>query len=117
MGSKLEIDEKQVEALASRFWNKKEIAAFFDCSESSISHKFANIVQKGREQGKGRLRDAQLKAALKGNPTMLIWLGKQYLKQTEKIEVTNDELINETLEFTGVPKSGNGNGRFKRFYN
>ena len=41
-------------------------------------------------QGKGRasLRRRQFKAANDGNPTMLIWLGKQYLGQADKQEVS-----------------------------
>lgn len=41
-------------------------------------------------QGSGRvsLRRRQFKAANDGNATMLIWLGKQYLGQADKQEVT-----------------------------
>lgn len=36
---------------------------------------------------KTSLRRAQFELAMKGNPTMLIWLGKQYLGQNELTEV------------------------------
>ena len=36
---------------------------------------------------KTSLRRAQFELAMKGNPTMLIWLGKQYLGQKERTEV------------------------------
>lgn len=36
---------------------------------------------------KTSLRRAQFELAMKGNPTMLIWLGKQYLGQNEHTEV------------------------------
>lgn len=36
---------------------------------------------------KTSLRRAQFELAMKGNPTMLIWLGKQYLAQNERTEV------------------------------
>ena len=36
---------------------------------------------------KTSLRRAQFELAMKGNPTMLIWLGKQYLGQNERTEV------------------------------
>ena len=87
MANLLEIDEKQVEKLAARFWKNTEIAAFFDCDEATIRKRFSDILAKGRETGRARLRDAQLKAALNGNPTMLIWLGKQLLGQKDSIEM------------------------------
>jgi hypothetical protein len=116
MPKKIEtIDEKQVEFLASRFWKNTEIAAFFGCDEGTIRKRFSDAITKGKELGKGSLRDAQIKLALAGNATMLIWLGKQYLEQTEKYEITNDELINNTLEFKDIPSNGKGLHRFERF--
>lgn len=66
--------------------------------------------------GKAGLRRLQFKLA-ETSAGMAIWLGKQYLGQAERVEVFNDDLINEELEFARVPRSGTGNGRFKRFYN
>ena len=43
------------------------------------------------------LRRQQFKSAEAGNVTMQIWLGKQYLGQTDKVEENN---INVTLEST-----------------
>ena len=40
--------------------------------------------QRGRAKGNIALRQAQWRAALAGNTTMLIWLGKQYLGQTDQ---------------------------------
>ena len=78
------ISAEDVRKLAERFWTKSEIAAFFNCSEKTIYNRFTEIITKGRENGKANLRDVQLKSALAGNVTMLIWLGKQYLNQTDK---------------------------------
>jgi hypothetical protein len=85
--NKYDIDEDQVLALASRFWLNTEIAAFFGVDESTIRKRYSEILTKGREMGKGKLRDQQLKAALNGNSTMLVWLGKQYLGQSDKQEI------------------------------
>jgi hypothetical protein len=43
------------------------------------------------------LRRWQIEAARKGNPTMLVWLGKQLLGQTDKIETTNENINTEKL--------------------
>ena len=43
-------------------------------------------MDQSRDRGLLSLRRAQIRAALDGNPTMLIWLGKQMLGQKEPIE-------------------------------
>ncbi|MBK6773429.1 MAG: hypothetical protein IPG78_15130, partial [Ignavibacteria bacterium] len=84
--SLLKISEEDVRKLAERFWTITEIAAFFNCSDKTISNRFSDIVVKGKENGRAKLRDIQLRSAMNGNVTMQIWLGKQYLKQTDKQE-------------------------------
>ena len=81
--NKYEFDEEKIELLASKFWSMSEIAAFYDVDEGTIRRRFPNLCTKGREKGKARLRDMQLAAAQKGNVTMLIWLGKNYLGQRD----------------------------------
>lgn len=65
-----------------------EIAAFFNCSDKTISNRFSDILIKGREGGKAKLRDLQIKSALNGNVTMQIWLGKQYLEQVDRVNTS-----------------------------
>ena len=105
---KLDINSKEVEKLSSYGLNNTEIADFFNCSESVIRQRFNESITKGRAELKRKLRKAQLDFALKGNPTLLIWLGKQYLGQREpkdEIDIrisdlpTNiDELSDEEVE-------------------
>ena len=83
---KLPIDAGIVRKLASRMMTKTEIARIVGCDESVIRKRFAEDYSFGRETGKKRLRDKQLQQALRGNTTMLIWLGKQYLGQADKTE-------------------------------
>lgn len=45
---------------------------------------FAECFKKFSAGGKTSLRRLQFELARKGNATMLIWLGKQYLGQTDK---------------------------------
>ncbi len=82
----IEIDEDELFKLASFHCTDVEIAAFFDFSVDTLNRRFAEILRKGREQGKRTLRKLQWNSAIGGNTTMLIWLGKQILKQTDKIE-------------------------------
>ena len=84
---KYDIDTEEVFKLASYGCTNTEIADFFGCSKDLISKSYSTNVLKGRTDLKKRLRKAQIDSALGGNSTMLIWLGKQYLEQTEKSEV------------------------------
>jgi len=93
-----DIDPEDVRKLSERFWAKSEIAAFLNCHVDTITNRFQEIYLKGRENGRAKLRDIQLRAAMSGNVTMLIWLGKQYLDQTDKsqsIDLSEQEI--ETL--------------------
>ena len=77
------IDAKQVLKLAALGAKTEEIADFFDCSTDTIQRRFAAELTKGRANLKMSLRQWQLKAAEKGNATMLIWLGKHLLGQKD----------------------------------
>jgi hypothetical protein len=58
-------------------------------SLASLEHdpEFLRIHKKGMETGRASLRRLQYAAAQAGNPTMLIWLGKQVLGQRDKHDV------------------------------
>ena len=49
------------------------------------------------ESGRASLRRMQYVAAKKGNATMQIWLGKQYLGQKDKQEIEHSGEIDQTL--------------------
>lgn len=89
---KKEIDKKQVEKLANLQCTLQEIADWFGVDKSTISRNFATEIEKGKSFGKISIRRAQLQLALKGNATMLIWLGKQYLEQKEKKDDESDSI-------------------------
>ena len=89
---KYNIDPLEVEKLAGLGCTNTEIAEFFGCSKDLIGKSYSTNVEKGKENGKIRLRQWQMKAAQKGNVAMLIWLGKQMLGQTDKQEITTTEL-------------------------
>ena len=86
-----EIDEKQLQKLASMLCTMEEMDAFFDCSVDTLERNFAYTIKKGRNLGKMSLRRMQFEKAQSGNTTMLIWLGKQILGQKDRIETSEDE--------------------------
>lgn len=105
---KLNIDPKLVRDLASIGCKTKEIAVIVGCSTDTLEGRFSAEMAKGRENLKISLRRWQLEAAKKGNVAMLIWLGKQLLDQSEKIEQKTDVKaeVKETVytcEFGSLP--------------
>ena len=98
------IDKIQFEKLCEIQCTKLEIAGFFDCSESTIdrwvkkTYKtcFDAIFEQKCQKGRISLRRVQFQEALKGNTALLIWLGKQYLGQTD-VEKAERKLIGEKL--------------------
>ena len=109
---KYDIAPLKVEQLASFGCTNTEIASFFNVKEHVIRKTYAENLTKGRESGKMRLRQAQWNRALvgkdkdgnwlnNGNVTMLIWLGKQMLGQTEKTELQWENPI-DGVEFIDV---------------
>lgn len=99
-GPKLtEIDQVQFEKLCGIQCTQLEIACWFLCSDDTIDRwckrtygkKFAEVFNEKRKRGAISLRRMQWQTAEKGNVAMQIWLGKQYLGQSDKIvsEVEN----------------------------
>jgi len=77
------VPEEQVMELARLHCTNKEIADFFEVPQTTLTDNFRDILTKGRLETKQRLRSAQLKLALNGDRTLLIWLGKNILGQSE----------------------------------
>lgn len=91
---KKEIDYITVEKLANIQCTQEEIANFLGLSVRTLQRdeEFCRIYKKGQDNGKMSLRRIQYKLAEK-NPTMAIWLGKQYLKQRDTFEVESTQLV------------------------
>ena len=81
--NKTVIPPEEVYKLAQIGCKNQEIADWFGIDENTLSYNFSVELLKGRENLKQSLRRAQLKLALSGNATMLIWLGKNILGQSE----------------------------------
>lgn len=89
-----EIDQKTFEKLCALQCTKEEICDFLDVTEKTLNgwckreygEGFSLVFSKKRNKGKVSLRRTQWKLAEK-NATMAIFLGKQYLGQSDKQEV------------------------------
>jgi hypothetical protein len=92
--NKTVIPEQQVRELARLHCTNQEMADFFDVKLQTFMDNFRDIITKGRLETKQRLRKAQLDLAMKGDRTMLIWLGKNILGQMEQpINNTEDQVL------------------------
>lgn len=84
------INPESVWLMAELGCSDNEICDWFGIEASTLRYNFAAFMTKARAQLKMKLRRAQIKAALDGQPTMLVWLGKQILGQSDQPQ-TNDE--------------------------
>ena len=93
---KIDIDIDQFEKLCNIQCTKEEIAGWFNCSEDTIENfckknykeTFSAVFKRHSGKGKVSLRRNQFKLS-ETNVTMAIFLGKQYLGQSDKIETVN----------------------------
>lgn len=108
---RVEIDLEQFKGLCSIQCTLEEISNWFRCSEDTIERwckrelkmSFADAYKKYSVGGKISLRRYQFRMA-EHNATMAIWLGKQWLGQTDRQELTvssaqDDETIKEMNDF------------------
>lgn len=84
---------KLIENMARIMCTEEEIASCIGATTDTLHNAendelFRNAIKKGQAQGRQSLRREQWKVAQRGNSSMLIWLGKQWLNQTDKVEQT-----------------------------
>ena len=104
------IDIKQFEQLCKMQCTESEIMSWFgvckdtliDWCKNTYGENFSTIYKQKREGGKIALRRFQIQQAEK-NPTMAIWLGKQYLGQRDNIDV-NQEQVQRITIVNSLPK-------------
>lgn len=109
-----EIDLGELEKLVRMQCTRAEVAAWFECHEDTIDRRlladiginFAAYFEEKRGRGRISLRRRQWKQAIEaGNTTMLIFLGKNYLGQSDKQEIAASGEI-AWREVDELPKPG-----------
>lgn len=103
---KIILDMELITGLARIHCTQAEIAGILHVSKDTLTRnkEFCFIYKKAIEEGKISLRRLQWQKAQDGNTTMLIWLGKQYLNQTDKTDVTSGgkEVGREVLKVSDI---------------
>lgn len=97
---KKRIDFDQLKKLCGLFCTQQECASVLEVSvevidreikEAGYAGGFTEYYKIHSSTGKASLRRMQFKSAMGGNTSMLIWLGKQYLKQSDQGSETQSD--------------------------
>ena len=88
------IPEEEIAYLASIHCTVKEIAGFYGVTQDTIRNNFQDIINREKAVTRQRLRKAQLDLALSGDRTLLIWLGKNMLGQSDNPQAQS---VNNTV--------------------
>ena len=100
---------KVIESLASKMCPEEEIANCLGVSLNTLKNEqnkdlFDSAIKKGFSYAKQSLRQKEFELAMKGNATMIIFLAKNYLGQSDKaiLGIENEEeekqMVKELLE-------------------
>lgn len=92
------IDEDQLKKLAAINCSLDEMSDILKISVDTLGRRYADVIKEGRSSGKMSLKRKMFDAAMNGNITMMIWLSKNMLGYTEKIESKNTEVSKEETE-------------------
>ncbi len=98
-GTTIFIDWEKVDNMCAIQCTGEEIAGVLDIDYDTLQRAckreknllFADYIGQKKSGGKMSLRRKQYSTAMAGNPTMLVWLGKNWLGQTDKIDTTSSD--------------------------
>jgi len=108
---KIVIDMEIVKQLAVIQCTYDEMAAVLGITLETFKQRmkepeFSSVVEKSRESGKASLRRTQYRLAMDGNPTMNIWLGKQWLGQADRVETKGELAVREMPQLNVIIEAG-----------
>lgn len=100
---RVDIDLEEFEKLAALACTQADIAGWFGVTVNTIEKRLAEdllletkygqitlrqLLEIGQAKGRVSVRRQQMKLLEEGNATMAVWLGKQFLGQRDKTEIT-----------------------------
>lgn len=80
------IDEALLRKLAVIHCTQEEMASVVGVSVDTLHRRYAEQIKSGRDEGKMSLRRKMWELALSGNVSLLIWLSKNELGMSDKVE-------------------------------
>jgi hypothetical protein len=88
------VDPDEVYRLSSIGCTMEEMADFFMIDRETLKYNFWPYIQRAKSELYCQLRNKQIEVAMSGNPTMLIWLGKNLLGQTDQpVNTQSDQVL------------------------
>ena len=97
---KIEIDPEMVRGLARIGATWDEIAGILGIARTTLAvrmreKKFRDAYEQGVAEGDVSIRREQYVSAMRGKTGMLVWLGKNRLNQTDRVETKNETTIHD----------------------
>ena len=93
------IPVEEVRKLAALHCSYRDMSEYFQVSESTFRDHFRLEVERARQKLKHRLSEAMIENAInRCNPTMQIWLSRNWLGMNQDKEVTQGEQVLPWLE-------------------
>lgn len=80
------LDPEVIARFIGKGFTVEYVARLMDVCVDTLYGNYSDALKKGYAFREGCLQAKQFKDAMKGNATLLIWLGKQWLNQTDKSE-------------------------------
>jgi len=107
-------DWKQVDNMCMIHCTGEEIAAILGVDYKTLERackrdhkiKFGEYIKQKSAGGKMSLRRRQYSTAMDGNVSMLIWLGKNWLDQTDKTEIDQSVEVKKPVQILINPVDG-----------
>ena len=86
---KKELDKDVIAKLSQIGCTQEEIGSVLGISARTLQRRYADLVEENKNIGKASLRKRMWKAALNGNPNMMVWLSKNYLGMKDRTVTEN----------------------------
>lgn len=80
------LDEDRIAELAFKGARNSEIGFLMGVDDETIKSRFSRLLDKKRAERRVWLRESQNRKVEQGDTSMMIWLGKNELDQTDKAE-------------------------------
>lgn len=108
---KIPIDENALIAMAERGWSVRGIAAAFKVSPNTILNHYGAKIEEARQHGAQKLLDVLWQRGVKEkSDRVLVHLADRIIgKIPQKIELTNEELVNLAKEKLNADREEDSN--------
>lgn len=101
---RIKIDWEEFDKLCVMQCTQTEIASWFNCTVDTIENHvkrehgviFSEYYKQKASKGKIALRRKMYQTAMDGDRVMMIWLSKQYLQMTDKVEQKTEATVTQT---------------------